>query len=86
MTGNDLHPLEEEVSREEDDSFLIKVEVSKPSNNNNNHQFVLNNLKISQKSSLASLESCNYNNHMEEADLLMYEMSKADSSMKIFDA
>jgi hypothetical protein len=30
MSGNDLQPLEEEVSKEEDESMVIKVEVHRP--------------------------------------------------------
>jgi len=27
MSGNDLQPLEEEISKEEDDSIIVKVDV-----------------------------------------------------------
>lgn len=77
MTGNDLQPLEEEVSREEDDSFVIQVEV---------HKAQSQLMKNSQKSSMTSLESCNYNGHMEEANIVMADITNATGSVKIFDA
>lgn len=32
MSGNDLQPLEEEISKEDDDSIIIKVDIQKNSN------------------------------------------------------
>lgn len=29
MSGNDLQPLEEEISKEDDDSIIIKVDIQK---------------------------------------------------------
>lgn len=82
MTGNDLQPLEEEVSREEDESFVIQVEISKPVRQN---QILLQN-QSQQKASTTSLESCNYNGHMEEADVVMVGDMINGNSIKIFDA
>lgn len=32
MSGNDLQPLEEEISKEDDDSIIIKVDIQKINN------------------------------------------------------
>lgn len=30
MSGNDLQPLEEEISKEDDDSIIVRVDIQKP--------------------------------------------------------
>ena len=66
MSGNNLQPLEEEVSKEENDSFMIQVDMIHPSQ------------KANHTVSTTTIGSeCNYNKYMEEAQV-QYEIMMLD--------
>ena len=66
MSGNDLQPLQEEVSKEEDESMLIKIEMLNNSVGNKKKFGSMTGPEHGQ--SMTSLGSeCNYNTNIEEA-------------------